>query len=120
MAYDSSLGYADRPGFRCGTCFEYPAFDPLADKSLSLRIRPLIAMETTILAPHYLGLGTGALAFEKFDQLKQSCQAVKGCFTLLWHNCQLEKLEERRLYQRVLAKYREPSIDHEAIGQRIQ
>jgi hypothetical protein len=105
MAYDSSLGYADRPGFRCGTCFEYPAYDPIANKSLSLRIRPLIAMETTILAPHYLGLGTGKSGKQKFEQLKRACQAVGGCFTLLWHNCQFEKLEERRLYQQLLASH---------------
>lgn len=124
MAYDSSLGYADRPGFRCGTCFEYPAFDPTTDKFLSLRIRPLIAMETTILAPHYLGLGTGELAFEKFEQLKRSCQAVRGCFTLLWHNCQFEKQEERRLYQKLLATYLAPDrvtpTDFESDAQRIQ
>jgi len=105
MAYDSSLGYADRPGFRCGTCFDYPAFDPVAGESLSLRIRPLIAMETTILAHHYLGLETGESAKQKFEQLKRSCQAVGGCFTLLWHNCQFEKQEERRLYQQLLATH---------------
>ena len=102
MAYDSSLGYADRPGFRCGTCFEYPAFDPVTRLSLTLRIRPLIAMETTILASNYLGLGSGESALQKFQQLKRSCQIVKGCFTLLWHNCQFEKLEERSLYEQLL------------------
>lgn len=105
MAYDSSLGYADRPGFRCGTSFEYPAFDPVAGESLSLRIRPLVVMESTILANHYLGLGTGESAKRKFEQLKRSCQAVGGCFTLLWHNCQFEKQEERRLYQQLLATH---------------
>ncbi len=105
MTYDSSLGYADLPGFRCGTSFEFPAFDPVAGESLSLRIRPLIAMETTIIAPHYLGLGAGESALQKFDQLKQKCQAFGGCFTLLWHNCQFEKEEERRLYQQILATH---------------
>ena len=103
MTYDSSLGYADLPGFRCGTCFEYPAFDPVAGNPLTLRIRPLIVMETTILAAHYLGLNTGAESMVKFEQLKQACHAVKGCFTLLWHNCQLEKREERALYARLLS-----------------
>ena len=27
LNYDATLGYADRPGFRCGTCHEYTAFD---------------------------------------------------------------------------------------------
>ena len=102
MAYDSTLGYADRAGFRCGTCFEYTAFDPVGGKALSLRIRPLIVMESTILATHYLGLGTGAAAVEKFNQMKQTCIALKGCYTLLWHNCQFEKIEERMLYESLL------------------
>lgn len=102
LSYDSSLGYADRPGFRCGTCFEYPAFDPVLGELLALRIRPLIAMETTIFAPHYLALGTGESAKQKFEQLKSACQAVGGCFTLLWHNCQFQKKEERRLYKQIL------------------
>ncbi|WP_187312920.1 hypothetical protein [Candidatus Williamhamiltonella defendens] len=29
MDYYHTLGYADQPGFRCGTCFAYPAFNPL-------------------------------------------------------------------------------------------
>ena len=103
MDYDSTLSYADRPGFRCGTCFEYPAFDPVAQEMLQLRIRPLVAMECTVMAPHYMGLGTGEAAFAKFKQLKDACRAVEGCFTLLWHNTQYETEEERLLYQQTLA-----------------
>jgi hypothetical protein len=105
MTYDSSLGYADQVGFRCGTCFEYPGFDPVARNSLSLRIRPLIAMETTILSSNYLGLGPGESAKKKLEQLKQSCQTLGGVFTLLWHNCQFEKQEERKLYQQLFTTF---------------
>ncbi|QIB52611.1 polysaccharide deacetylase family protein [Pseudomonas sp. OIL-1] len=101
MTYDSTLSYADRPGFRCGTCFEYPAFDPAEGETLRLRIRPLIAMECTVMAERYLGLGAGEVAFEKFELLKQRCRAVQGCFTLLWHNSQFNDKPERALYQRI-------------------
>jgi len=30
--YDSTLRFADRPGFRCGTCHPYPMFDPVAQR----------------------------------------------------------------------------------------
>lgn len=101
MDYDSTLGYADRPGFRCGTCFEYPAFDPVMDKAINLRIRPLIAMEATIIDPIYLGLGLGQQALERFEALKAACAKVQGCFTLLWHNSSLVRLEQRELYSKV-------------------
>ncbi|MBD7960324.1 polysaccharide deacetylase family protein [Comamonas avium] len=90
MDYDSTLGYADRPGFRCGTCFEYPAFDPVADEALKLRVRPLVVMECSVIDVCYLGLGTGALALAKVAQLKDACKAVQGCFTVLWHNSTAE------------------------------
>lgn len=102
MGYDSTLGYADRSGFRCGTCFEYPAFDPVLNKALNLRIRPLIAMECTIMAPRYMGLGSGQAALEKFLELKETCRMVGGCFTLLWHNSQLASEAERKLYEKVI------------------
>ena len=102
MNYDSTLGYADRPGFRCGTCFEYPAFDPVAGQALPLGVRPLVAMECTVMAPRYMGLGAGDAALAKFVQLKNACQAVGGCFTLLWHNSQLDSAAERALYEAVL------------------
>jgi hypothetical protein len=104
MTYDSSLSYADRPGFRAGTCFEYPAFDPVADEAIPLIIRPLIAMEATIIGPRYMALGTGEAALAAFSRLKQACRSVQGCFTLLWHNSRFTTHGERALYQALLAR----------------
>jgi hypothetical protein len=98
MDYDSTLSYADRPGFRCGTCFEYPAFDPVAREPLNLRVRPLAAMECSVIDACYLGLGTGEAARAKFEQLKDSCRAVNGCFTVLWHNSRLITAKEKKQY----------------------
>lgn len=104
MSYDSTLGYADRPGFRCGTCFEYPAFDPVAKQSLPLRIRPLIAMECSVIDPRYMNLGAGLVAKKKFLQLKSMCRAVNGCFTLLWHNSHLNEPQEWSLFEDILSE----------------
>lgn len=57
MTYDSTLSYVDHAGFRCGTCFEYQAFDPVAQEALDLRLRPLIVMEGGVFGPQYMGLG---------------------------------------------------------------
>ena len=98
--YDSTLGYADHPGFRCGTCFEYPAFDPITQQVLPLRIRPFIAMECSVMSKLYMGLGTGVEALDVFADLKNACKAVGGSFTLLWHNSEMKYNKD--LYKKVL------------------
>lgn len=103
MTYDSTLCYADIPGFRCGTCFEYPAFDAIANQSLPIRIRPLIAMDCTVIAERYLGLGPTEAAFQKFSELKTKCKAVDGVFTLLWHNSFFNSAEYFSIYRRLIS-----------------
>lgn len=103
MAYDSTLSYADMPGFRCGTCFEYPAFDVVTDQALPLRIRPLVAMDCTVISERYLGLGSTEAAFLKFNDLKYKCRAVGGVFTLLWHNSFFNAAEDFSIYRRLLS-----------------
>jgi hypothetical protein len=83
MRYDSSLGYADCEGFRCGTCHPFRPFDLEQDRTLELWERPLIAMDSTLevyrrLAP--------AHALQRILLLAQRCKAVAGEFVLLWHN----------------------------------
>mgnify|MGYP003109318588 CR=1 FL=1 len=102
MTYDSTLTYADRPGFRCGTCFEYPAFDVVNDRALALRVRPLVAMEGTVIADHYLGLGATEAAFRKFEHLKNRCRQVNGTYTLLWHNSFFDNEKYFEIYRRLL------------------
>ncbi len=100
--YDSTLGYADRPGFRCGTCHSYPMFDPVAQRQLQLIQRPLIVMECSVIAERYLGLGYGPAALALIQQLQQRCRAMGGQFTLLWHNSHFTRAEDRELYWEVM------------------
>lgn len=102
MDYDSTLSYAHHAGFRCGTCHEYPAFDVLEAKPMKLMIRPLIAMECTVMDEKYMGFGTGRAALETFLRLRQVCKLVNGTFTLLWHNTELLSDRECRLYLQLL------------------
>ncbi len=48
METDSTLGYADQNGFRCGTGDEFPVFDLLSRKQLKLKERPLVVMDGTL------------------------------------------------------------------------
>lgn len=100
MDYDSTLGYADQAGFRCGTAHEYQAFDAEREEQLKLRVRPLIAMECSIV--EYMRLGTKREATEKFIKLKEICQSVSGSFSLLWHNSYLNSNSLKRMYSEVL------------------
>lgn len=102
MSYDSTLGYADKPGFRCGTCFEYPAFDVVRDQILPLRIRPLVAMDQTFLGAHYMALSAGEEAFDAFFRIKNACRQVGGVFSLLWHNSFFPTCAEKDLYTQIL------------------
>lgn len=100
--YDSTLGYADSPGFRCGTCHEYPMFDPIAQVSLNLIQRPLVAMEVSLISKRYLGFGVSQSTFRALKLLQERCRAVRGNFTLLWHNNNLVDSKSRDLYSDVI------------------
>ena len=100
--YDSTLGFADQSGFRCGTCFDYNLFDPVHKIKLNLFERPLVAMECSVLFDKYQGKNDNKEAFEVFKELKDNCKSVKGTFTLLWHNSQLDQQWKKDLYLKIL------------------
>jgi peptidoglycan/xylan/chitin deacetylase (PgdA/CDA1 family) len=99
LTYDSSLAYADSPGFRCGTSHEYPLYDVVERRPLPLRERPLIVMECSVIADRYLGLGYTDAALELMLTLKQRALRYGGNFTLLWHNSHLTTAKDRAFYQ---------------------
>jgi hypothetical protein len=100
--YDCTLGYADLPGFRSGTCFEYRGFDTDAGKAMKIKIRPLVLMEQTILSKSYLGLQSNADGLSLMQRLKNRCRAVRGVFSLLWHNSELATEDKKRMYRNIL------------------
>ena len=103
LHYDESLGYADHSGFRCGVCYDYPAFNIVSRQKLNIIIRPLIVMECSVLDYDYMNLNiqTGE-AFNKMVYFKNICESYNGNFTLLWHNDRLVKTKERQLFLQVL------------------
>lgn len=102
MAYDSTLGFAEQPGFRCGTCHEYPMFDPVARRVIDLRARPLIAMDVSVTSSSYLNLGHRDGALQAFKRIKDACRRVEGTFALLWHNSEVVSEPQRDLFRAVL------------------
>jgi hypothetical protein len=101
MAYDSTLGYADHEGFRCGTCHPFHPFDIERGRELNLTEVPLIAMDVTL--RQYRSL-TPEQAEKRILLLAERCRRVNGVFTLLWHNSSLQDEWEpwATAYNRVL------------------
>lgn len=80
---DYTLGYAEREGFRCGTCHPYPLYDIQNDMPLKVIEHPLIVMDGTFFRYQNVAPAT---ALQKIRQLEATCKAVEGDFILLWHN----------------------------------
>jgi hypothetical protein len=87
LGYDSTLGFADREGFRCGTCHPFRPFDVENDREIELVEFPLIAMDATL--RHHRGL-TPEATERRLLELAETCRRVGGTFTLLWHNSSLD------------------------------
>jgi len=106
LQFDSTLGYADYEGFRCGTCYPYSPFDLQADQILPIEEIPLIVMEVTLRLYRHLSAEEGRL---RILELARRCFAVGGAFTLLWHNTSLvdEWAEWAALYPRIVQELAE-------------
>ena len=92
---DYTMGYADHIGFRAGTCKQFQFFSIPECRQLALTVRPLCAMEVSVLG--YMGK-THSDAYESFMEIKRACMRVNGTFSLLWHNSELVSKADRELY----------------------
>ncbi|USG67135.1 polysaccharide deacetylase family protein [Brevibacillus ruminantium] len=101
LSYDSTLGYADHAGFRCGVCYDYPVYHLQTRQALQLVEQPLIVMEITVLEKIYMNLSREK-AREEIEKLKARCRKYNGNFTLLWHNNVLIHPLDAELFQVIL------------------
>lgn len=88
IPFDATLGFPERPGFRCGTCHPFRAFDLKACVPLGLVEIPLIAMDTTYL--HYRGTSP-AEALAGMKSLLSTVRKCRGVMSVLWHNNTLSR-----------------------------
>ena len=80
---DYTLGFAERCGFRCGTCHPYPLYDVRNDCVTNIIEHPLIVMDGTLF--DYMKLPVEK-AKKLAMKLKKRCFDVEGDFVILWHN----------------------------------
>jgi peptidoglycan/xylan/chitin deacetylase (PgdA/CDA1 family) len=106
--YDSSLGFADAPGFRAGIAHPFRPWSFDADRPLDLVEIPLAAMDVTFSELQYLGLSAGASWSRLVTMLDWAAQHGGG-FAVLWHTDRFDPGTSRgwdRLYLRVLEAVR--------------
>ena len=88
METDSTLGYADRNGFRCGTGDEFPVFDLVNRKQMRLKERPLVVMDGT------LKLNTANSPEKSLEIVRDYLQTGRKfgmAITLLFHNSSFDE-----------------------------
>jgi len=104
LKIDSTCGYSDKIGFRCGTSDVYSVFNFLTRKQLKLKERPLIVMETSLIG-NYTNFITSKDLIDKINYLKNKTIKYHSTFVLLWHNSNLtveQKINYKNVYEHIL------------------
>ncbi len=83
FSYDSTLGYAEHEGFRCGTCHPFKTYNLKEDAPNNLVEIPLIVMDVTLRDYRKYSIEE---ALQNTLALLCKCYKVGGTFTILWHN----------------------------------
>jgi hypothetical protein len=99
LAYDSTVGYPERVGFRAGTCFPYRPWLLWLNREANLIEIPLIVMECVL--AYKMGLNPQQSREVVRDSIAR-CRLVGGVFTLLWHNGSLIEPIYGDTYERIL------------------
>jgi hypothetical protein len=103
LRYDSSIGWASRPGLRAGTPYPYRLWDPELREPGGWEL-PLALMDATLAEERYLGLEADA-AFERAVEALAPVAEHGGAVAILWHppshNPRLARGYDR-LYTRLL------------------
>ena len=82
---DSTLGFAERSGFRAGVCYEYSMYDLTNRRKLNLRQLPLIIMDVTLISYEGLGFNESAIQ-DRIRKFEGIVKRYEGALTILWHN----------------------------------
>jgi hypothetical protein len=108
FVYDTSLGFADRPGFRAGIAHPHRPWSFERDAPLDLIEIPLAVMDVTLAEDRYLGLPASAAERRLLDVVEWAAEHGGG-FAVLWHTDRFDPATSRgwdRLFFRFLEAVR--------------
>jgi hypothetical protein len=94
LAYDTSLGFADRPGPRTGLSFPFVPWAARAGRPATFLELPLVLMDATLAERRYMGLSARA-ARKEIDRALDHLAAVGGGAAVLWHNDRFDRVHGR-------------------------
>ncbi len=86
MEVDSTCGYADKEGFRCGTGDQFSVFNILSREKLNVKERPLVMMDCSLFDYNSHSYES---AIEKIDKMRKHTNS----FTILWHNSYIKHIK---------------------------
>jgi peptidoglycan/xylan/chitin deacetylase (PgdA/CDA1 family) len=116
LRIDTTMGYAERAGFRAGTAFPFHPYRLLERRPADLWEIPLHIMDTTLFG--YQGLSPDA-ALDEIGRVRRAVRDVGGALVLLWHNSTLyDPLRQggESVLRRVLADLQEDDAMFATIG----
>lgn len=79
FAYDSSLGWQEKPGFRAGTTLPFAPYDPIRKTAFPLVELPLVLMDSTV-----MDSGMSAI-LEEGGNLAAAVREAGGVLMINWH-----------------------------------
>jgi hypothetical protein len=85
IAYDTTLGFSDRPGPRAGFSFPFTPWNVETGQPAGFLELPLLLMDATLAERRYMDLSARA-ARKEIDQVLDRLAEVGGGAAVLWHN----------------------------------
>ncbi|MSR88611.1 MAG: hypothetical protein EXS67_03040 [Candidatus Margulisbacteria bacterium] len=93
--WESSLGYAEAPGFRAGYCGAFPVYNFITRTELTLLEIPVMIMDVSL----------SRMSIEDIQPIIDSVKKYQGTLVVLWHNSNFNTLEWRGakvLYEKII------------------
>jgi hypothetical protein len=97
--YDSTSGFPERPGFKCGICSPFRPYDVLENRTMNLWEVPLTLMDCTL--DSYRGYDA-VTSRQVMDRLLGQVKRHNGVFVLLWHNTYFGKSNAGALHDELV------------------
>jgi len=101
--YDSSMGFADHEGFRCGFCLPFKPYDVIENRVINVWELPFAIMDGTLCEPNYRNLSFQQcqdLILEYIEKTKE----IKGALVFIFHNTFFDRfIRWKDVFEEVIA-----------------